>query len=1132
MKISRFVGANSRDVMRQVRLALGPDALIVSNRSVDGGVEVLATVDGAFEDDASDTPQRQAPAHAPASGGAAPVPANAGAPVSAPAPAFGAGASAGFAPTSTPGFTPGIAPGFASGFTPGVAPGIAAGTVPARAPAAPMPGFAPAYPSASAPASDPRAATAVRPAAPQTGYTTPSRSIAAYQSAFASSAQPEDDAPVAPAGAGAMPPSGYSTSSRPGHSQPAHSQPTHSQPAHSQPAHSQPAHSQPAHSQPAIARPPIEQGTAQPLSQQPATPLTGAATRVQLPPLPPSRPAMPAAPTPAAYAPAATAIPAASAASSVAATPTAYASAASSTPAAPASHASSAAATPAAYASTAGSASHASPAAATPAAYASTADSASHASSAAAAPAAYASSAASAPAAPAAYASAAPAPSMARMPDAPLRQAPPSLPPDTTAGLQDAISALRGALETRMDGLLWGGRPGTTRETAAAALFRSLLDAGFSTKLVRALVDRLPQGLSADAAQAWARNELVTHLPVVASEDEFLAGGVYALVGPTGVGKTTTLAKLAARCVAREGRDQVAMLTTDLFRIGALEQLQIYGRLMGVPAHSVRDAAELRRILAELGNRKIVLIDTTGISQRDRLVAEQAAMLCNAGKPVRRLLVLNAASQGDTLDEVAHAYRNGVGEDVAGCIITKLDEATRLGAALDTAIRHRLPIHYMSVGQKVPEHMELARADTLIDRAFGMVERARALYTPSEADLASLVPSAREADAVDPARRRQLLASAILRPQGGPASIAAAQNLDDTIAMLDSDPACAQARASWRDYVGDGAGASLAALGDEPLGMVRREFSATCNRHLLAMHGKTSMKGDGLPGGVLMGALLMSDRGVAMAAPAQQLALAHGMLTSFAPGATGLADAGQALEARVRWLGEQLPRLPLVHLLESGTSASWQSLNGQGASWVARCAGGMRVVQDECPTNLNAVGKSVGYLPVGQPGDMPGLTIEQAGKSVPLALWASGTEITLPGRGETTSMRLVCARLIDTVSGEIAAQLFGLTNLPASQADAATVARWLVLQDEARAGFRYMANAWQALPSVDGAHTLARQALMAGQLGAACWQMAHSPSAAVVRGPLSGIMGSERKLSGRMLPVAILKMFAMLEMAA
>ncbi|WP_241119765.1 flagellar biosynthesis protein FlhF, partial [Achromobacter xylosoxidans] len=200
--------------------------------------------------------------------------------------------------------------------------------------------------------------------------------------------------------------------------------------------------------------------------------------------------------------------------------------------------------------------------------------------------------------------SVAPSP-MARMPDAPLRNGPAmppaALPNDAAAGLQDAISALRGALESRMDGLLWGGRQGPGREPAGAALFRSLLDAGFSTKLVRTLVERMPAGATPEAALAWARNELVTHLPVLGSEDEFLGGGVYALVGPTGVGKTTTLAKLAARCVAREGREQVAMLTTDNFRIGALEQLQIYGRLMGVPAHSVRDAGELRRILGELG---------------------------------------------------------------------------------------------------------------------------------------------------------------------------------------------------------------------------------------------------------------------------------------------------------------------------------------------------------------------------------------------------------------------------------------------------------------------------------------------------------------------------------------------------
>lgn len=967
MKISRFFGANSRDVMRQVRQVLGPDALIVSNRSVDGGIEVLATVDGAFDDAPqhaqASAPQGYADGHAPARAPAVPVPPQAPAP-------YGHATPANLAPQ----------PGYGAPPAPVAAPQPGYGVAPA-----PVSIPQPAHAAQPAPRVVPQPAYGASPAtvaATQPAYAVPSRSIAAYQSAYVAQSLPEPDALPEPA-------------------------------ARQAPPAMAPA--------PVAAPPAVTAEVATPAVMAPVAP--AAPVRMEMPALPPARELPPVAPSP-----------------------------------------------------------------------------------------------------------------MARMPDAPLRNGPgmppAALPGDAAAGLQDAISALRGALESRMDGLLWGGRQGPGREPAGAALFRSLLDAGFSTKLVRTLVERMPQGMSAEAALAWARNELVTHLPVLGSEDEFLGGGVYALVGPTGVGKTTTLAKLAARCVAREGREQVAMLTTDNFRIGALEQLQIYGRLMGVPAHSVRDAGELRRILAELGNRKIVLIDTTGISQRDRQVAEQAAMLCNAGKPVRRLLVLNAASQGDTLDEVAHAYRNGVGEDVAGCIITKLDEASRLGAALDTAIRHRLPIHYSSIGQKVPEHLELARADALIDRAFAMVERARALYSPSEADMASLWSTPRETEAtVDPARRRQLLASAILRPQGGAGTIEAAQNLDDTLGWLDSDPACVQARASWREYVSDGAGSSLAALGETPLAMVRREFSAACSRNLLVMHGKTSMKGEALPGGTLLSAVLMSDRGAALAAPAQQLVLPHGMLSSFAPAAAAQPDTALALEARVRWLNEQLAQVPAVHMLEAGTSALWQSLSEQGVSWVARSPGGMRVIQDECPTNLNAVGKSVGYLPVGQPGDMPGLRAAPGTRPAPLALWASGTEIGLPGRGDETRFRLVCARLIDTASGEVAGQLFGLTNLPASQADAATVARWLVLQEEARAGFRYMANAWQALPAVDGAHTLARQSLMAGQLGAACWQLAHASAADGVRATLAGVVSPERKLSGRLLPVALLKMFAMLEMA-
>ncbi|MGE8591049.1 MAG: flagellar biosynthesis protein FlhF, partial [Alcaligenes sp.] len=424
MKISRFFGVNSREVMRQVRQVLGPDALIVSNRSVDGGVEVLATVDGAFEDAASETPQRETAGYA-APAGEARQPA----PTSSP---FGGAAVQ--QPMPRPSAMP--------------QPVHAAMPSPMQAPM-PQTGY-----STPSPAQAPM---------PQTNYSTPSRSIAAYQSAFASSAVPEMDAMPASDGAvephSAGPHSAAPLSTAP-HSAAPHSTATHSTAPH--PAALAPAALQPMPApQAPMPHPAAAQVAAPSVAAQPAAPLTGAATRVELPALPPARPATPA--TAPAYAPVA----------SAPATAPAYAPPASVPPTAPA------------Y---------------TPAASA-----------------------------------AAPAPSMARMPDAPLRQAPPmappSLPANSTAGLQDAISALRGALETRMDGLLWGGRPGSGREPAAAALFRSLLDAGFSTKLVRTLVDRLPQGLSTDAAQAWARNELVTHLPVVGSEDEFLAGGVYALVG-------------------------------------------------------------------------------------------------------------------------------------------------------------------------------------------------------------------------------------------------------------------------------------------------------------------------------------------------------------------------------------------------------------------------------------------------------------------------------------------------------------------------------------------------------------------------------------------------------------------------
>ena len=200
----------------------------------------------------------------------------------------------------------------------------------------------------------------------------------------------------------------------------------------------------------------------------------------------------------------------------------------------------------------------------------------------------------------------------------------------------------------------------------------------------------------------------------VARADEVVEeGGVYALVGPTGVGKTTTVAKLAARCVVRFGSSKVALLTTDGYRIGGYDQLRIYARILGVTVHAVRDADDLATALAEHSDRHLVLIDTIGMSQRDRMVAEQAAMLAGAGD-VKRLLLVQATTNTATLDEVVRAYKE---HGVHGCIITKTDEAASLAPALDGVVRHGLPLHYVTDGQRVPEDLRLPDAEALVREA-------------------------------------------------------------------------------------------------------------------------------------------------------------------------------------------------------------------------------------------------------------------------------------------------------------------------------------------------------------------------------------------------------------------------------
>ena len=276
------------------------------------------------------------------------------------------------------------------------------------------------------------------------------------------------------------------------------------------------------------------------------------------------------------------------------------------------------------------------------------------------------------------------------------------------------LRSMRGMLESQLAEIAWSSQQ--KREPIKASVMRELLSAGFSASLARYVTQKLPAGEKAENGLAWVKSVLARNLNVVGNESEILEkGGVYALVGPTGVGKTTTTAKLAARCVMRHGAGKLALITTDGYRIGGYEQLRIYGKILGVMVHSVKDETDLRIALEELKNKHTVLIDTVGMGQRDKMVAEQIAMLSGTDAKVKRLLCMSATSTGETLNEVVRSYQGG---GLAGCIITKLDEAATVGNVLDVLIRQKLNLYYVANGQRVPEDLHVPNQHYLVDRAF------------------------------------------------------------------------------------------------------------------------------------------------------------------------------------------------------------------------------------------------------------------------------------------------------------------------------------------------------------------------------------------------------------------------------
>ena len=271
------------------------------------------------------------------------------------------------------------------------------------------------------------------------------------------------------------------------------------------------------------------------------------------------------------------------------------------------------------------------------------------------------------------------------------------------------LRAVKGLIEERFGALAFMEK--LQRRPAEARLAQKLLDCGFSPMLVRKMTDGLP----ADAGDEteWAAQILEKNLRTAASHEAIEdRGGVFALIGATGVGKTTTTAKIAAAFAARHGAASLGLITLDAYRVGAHEQLRAYGRILGVPVHTAHDRASLEDLLELLTAKKMILIDTAGMAQRDLRTKELLEML--AHRSVQRLLVVNAASQGETIEDVLVAYRAA---SCAGLVLSKLDEAIKLGPALDAAIRHRLTVVGIANGQRVPEDWHRLSSHALVQRA-------------------------------------------------------------------------------------------------------------------------------------------------------------------------------------------------------------------------------------------------------------------------------------------------------------------------------------------------------------------------------------------------------------------------------
>ena len=676
------------------------------------------------------------------------------------------------------------------------------------------------------------------------------------------------------------------------------------------------------------------------------------------------------------------------------------------------------------------------------------------------------------------------------------------------------LHSMRTMIEERLASLAWNEQQ--KRDPLRGRLLRTLLAAGFSARLSRAVLEQLPAGRSYAQGLAFVRSELTRALPVQQDEDALLeAGGACALVGPTGVGKTTTTAKLAARCVMRFGADKLALVTTDGYRIGAHEQLRIYGQILGVPVYAVKDRANLQAVLDRLRDKHMVLIDTVGMSQRDRAVSDQIAMLCNAGLPVKRLLLLNAASHGDTLNEVVYAYQHaGNGNQLAGCIFTKLDEAVTHGALLDTAIRHRLPVHYLSNGQRVPENLITASPAQLVED----VLKAPALGTLfaldpdlGGADPAPVADAGASGQAGDADRLRLQYQQLIRAMDHDAGEIAAAARF-----LRDMDVGFDFARALWTSASDENV--PLSTTSQHLLDFARASAPKSCDAHVLALCGPIWREGNerGEAVDVESGLLLSDADGLPFAAPNRWLTT------------DGEAPSGPR-QPEPAW--QQALGVPVVHLLQKPPPPAelvrWAE---QGRLWMARASGSTLVVEPGC-------GSSIPLWRVAMEFGAPE-AISYRGRSALRSEAESQVRLQGPRGGDLT-LRYVRRRIVDAHSQRPLEQCFLLSNA-AAHVTMQQLANWHEWGARAESCLRLIGTGVGLLGGIGepGAPALGKRLLIAGQVATTAWRVlrvagAQGERTRALLAELAGRQGrTDRRQPGNAVFEGLVKLFHLLDALA